>query len=171
MATFTLRNRAGSRPRQREAPRPQWLAAIGAGVVAGVAFVVLQSVLASIIYGESVWAPFHRIAAMAVGSGALEDAYVFVFDIVLIAAALHFGLSAFYGLVYSYVVVEFSPESAPWIGAIGGVLIYLVNFYGFTGLYPWMAEMRGIVTLFTHAVFGGLLAACYWSFHSAKPRT
>jgi hypothetical protein len=160
-----MHGRTGDRPPQKAGgARPQWVSAVAAGVVAGLAFIVLQAVLGSMVYGESVWAPFHRIAAMAIGTHALDEPEALDADIVLVALSVHAGLSALYGLVLSYLIVEFRRASAWLLGSVAGVLIYLVNFYGFTGLFPWMAEMRGALTLLTHAVFGALLAACYWAF-------
>ena len=150
-------------------PRARALGVRGAaGAVAGIAFIVMQSVLGSIIHGESVWAPFHRIAAMTLGPMALEDINAFDAGIVVMALAVHLGLASFYGVVLSYLIVEFTRANAPWLGAIAGVLIYLVNFYGFTGLFHWMVEMRGAVTLLSHAVFGGLLASCYWALYEDR---
>jgi len=68
----------------------------------------------------------------------------------------------------AFLIVEFTPGNAPWVGVACGALLYLVNFYGFTGLYPWMIEMRGGVTFFAHLLFGGLVASCYWPLHEQQ---
>jgi len=169
MAELTVRNGSRRHPARHEAPRARWPCAIAAGAVAGIAYIALQSVLANVIYGDSMWEPFHRIAAMALGPRALENSDVFDVGIVATAMAIHTGLAAFYGLVLSYLIVEFTRRNALWLGAVAGLLIYLVNYYGFVGLFPWMAEMRGWVTLVAHAVFGALLAACYWALYADRP--
>ncbi|APV50925.1 hypothetical protein BWI17_15240 [Betaproteobacteria bacterium GR16-43] len=131
--------------------------------MSGIGFLAILSVMSSIAYGDSVWVPFHRIAAMVMGPVALEDLDALQGRIVFAGLAVTIGLSALYGLAFSPIARALSPETAPWIGAIGGVILYSVNFHGFTELFPWMAEMREPVTLFSHAVFGGLLGACYWA--------
>jgi hypothetical protein len=118
---------------------------------------------------EGIWEPFHRIASLALGPDALADLDAFDGGIVAMALALYLGLSSLFGLVFSGLVVEFSRESAPWVGAAAGIVLYLVNYYGFTGLYPWMIEARGPVTLLSHALFGGLFASCYWALHVDRP--
>lgn len=169
MAELTLRGRPPSRPGGEPPARARWVSAVAAGAVAGIAYIVMQAVLGSVFYGESVWAPFHRIAAMVLGPMGLEEIDAFDASVVGMALSIHLGLAALYGIVLSYLIVEFTRSNAPWLGAVAGLLIYLVNFYGFAGLFPWMADMRGTVTLLSHAVFGGLLAACYWSFYADRP--
>jgi hypothetical protein len=168
MAEITLSRRHPPRP-AGPSPRARWVSAVAAGAVAGIAFIVLVSVLGSVIHGESVWAPFHRIAAMVLGPSALEEMDGFDGSVVGMALSIHLGLAAFYGIVLSYLIVEFTRRNAPWLGAVAGLLIYLVNFYGFAGLFPWMTEMRGPVMLFSHAVFGSLLASCYWALYADRP--
>ncbi len=170
MAELTIHGRSGNRPKKKdEGPaRAHWVSAVAAGAVAGIAFIVMQAVLGSVISGESVWAPFHRIAAMVLGTVGLEDMDAFDSSVVVMALAVHLGLASLYGVILSYLIVEFSRGNAPWLGAVAGVLIYVVNFYGFTGLFPWMVEMRGPLTLFSHVVFGALLTSCYWALYADR---
>jgi hypothetical protein len=169
MAEITLPHRTPPRPTGSPPARARWVSAIAAGAVAGIAFIVMVSVLGSVVHGESVWAPFHRIAAMVLGPAVLEDVNTFDGSVVGMALSVHLGLAAFYGVVLSYLILEFTRRNAPWLGAVAGLLIYLVNFYGFAGLFPWMTEMRGMVTLLSHAVFGSLLASCYWALYADRP--
>jgi len=171
MAEITF-NGSPRRP-SRDAPPPhaRWVAAVAGGAVAGIAFIVMLSVLGSVVHGESVWAPFHRIAAMVLGPEGLEHIDHFDMGVVGMALSIHLGLAALYGIVLSYLILEFTRRNAPWLGAAAGLLIYLVNFYGFAGLFPWMADMRGMVTLFAHAIFGMLLASCYWALYVDRPST
>lgn len=168
MAEITLSRAPQPRP-ALPPPRARWVSAVAAGAVAGIAFIVMVSVLGSVVHGESVWAPFHRIAAMVLGPSSLEDMNAFDASVVGMALSIHLGLAALYGIVLSYLIVEFTRRNAPWLGAVAGLLIYLVNFYGFAGLFPWMAEMRGPVVLLSHAVFGSLLASCYWALYADRP--
>ena len=49
------------------------------------------------------------------------------------------------------------------IGAVFGLLIYLVNFYGFTAIWPWFAKARNFISLFSHVMFGLVLG---WACHA-----
>ena len=42
-----------------------------------------------------------------------------------------------------------------------GLVIYVVNFHGFTAVFPWFADARGWIAVFSHAVFGLVLGAVY----------
>jgi hypothetical protein len=44
------------------------------------------------------------------------------------------------------------------------VLLYVVNFYGFTALFPWFAMARNWVSIVAHAVFGFAAAWVYEAF-------
>jgi hypothetical protein len=40
------------------------------------------------------------------------------------------------------------------VGAGFGALLYCVNLYGFTAIFPWFTEARGGITFVAHLVFG-----------------
>ncbi|MNF08860.1 hypothetical protein D3C80_2093830 [compost metagenome] len=46
-------------------------------------------------------------------------------------------------------------------GGLYGVLLYGLNLYAFTALYPWFTQVRGWDTLLTHVFFGmALIGGC-----------
>ncbi len=47
------------------------------------------------------------------------------------------------------------------IGAVFGLVVYLVFFYGMTAVFPWFAEARNWVSLFAHVMFGVVLGWAY----------
>ena len=48
------------------------------------------------------------------------------------------------------------------IGAVFGLLLYLINFHLLTQVFPWFRELRGWITLTAHLVFGISAALLYW---------
>jgi hypothetical protein len=52
-------------------------------------------------------------------------------------------------------------------GAVFGLVLYFVNFYGMTAIFPWFAMARNWVGIFTHIVFG-LIAAWVYKSMSTK---
>jgi hypothetical protein len=64
-------------------------------------------------------------------------------------------------VILSALVSRMSAGGALVTGAAFGVLLYIVNFYGFTALFPWFAMARNWVSIVAHAVFG--LAAA-WAY-------
>ena len=63
------------------------------------------------------------------------------------------------------VMAPFSFDSsvgmASLVGALFGVAVYLVNFYGMTQLFPWFAQARGWTSFMAHIVFGLVAADAY----------
>jgi len=47
------------------------------------------------------------------------------------------------------------------IGVRHGQPLYLANFYVFTKWFPWFADARDWISIFTHLVQGGLWAYLY----------
>ncbi|MEO8187579.1 MAG: hypothetical protein ABI580_09485, partial [Burkholderiaceae bacterium] len=53
-------------------------------------------------------------------------------------------------------------------GAVFGLALYVVNFYGFTTLFPWFAMARGGLSIFVHLVFGIVAAWLYKEMQRRK---
>ena len=56
-------------------------------------------------------------------------------------------------------------------GAVFGLAVYFVNFYGFTALFPWFAMARNSISVFAHMMFGVALAFAYGRLtrHAVEP--
>jgi hypothetical protein len=65
-------------------------------------------------------------------------------------------------------LVKDMPEAAaPWVGIAFGVALYFGNLYGFSRIFPWLAELRTLDTLAAHVLFGIVAATLYR--HLASP--
>ena len=140
--------------------RPDWKAAIWAGVIAGAAFLMLEMILVT-AGGGSPWGPPRMMAAIVLGRGVLPPPATFDFAILMAAMTVHFVLSIGLGILFAFVASRMTIGPAILAGAIFGVAVYIVNFYGFTVLFPWFAMARNLTSIFAHAVFGVVLA---WSY-------
>ena len=74
---------------------------------------------------------------------------------------IHFALS----VLYAFVPVSLVGHLRGWValaaGGLYGLMIYVVNLYGLTMLFPWFSVARDWITLIAHLVFGlALAAAC-----------
>lgn len=72
------------------------------------------------------------------------------------ATTIHFLLSIAYSWAF-FVFAQVLPPVAKWpLGAgVGfGLLLYVINMYGFTALMPWFSLVRDGITVAAHAVFG-----------------
>ena len=144
-----------------------WRAAIWASVIAGLVFAVLEVAMVPLLQGKSAWAPLHMIGAIALGSGAMASPDTFDLGIVATAVVVHMVLAIVYGVILAYIITRATTGMAVLVGAVYGLALYFINFYGFTKWFPWFAEARDSISIFTHIVQGGLMAYLY-TLYSAE---
>jgi uncharacterized membrane protein YagU involved in acid resistance len=82
--------------------RPDWRAAIMAGVV----FLALELVLATLIPGGSPWASPRMIASIILGRGVLHAPATFEAGIMVAALVVHFVLAIVFALILSLIMVR-----------------------------------------------------------------
>lgn len=140
---------------------PNWTAAIWAGVIAGAVFMMLEMIMVPLFLGMSGWGPPRMIAAIVMGQGVLPPPATFDFGILMAAMIVHFVLSIGYAVALAFVVQRWGTGKAIMAGAVFGLLLYLVNFYGFTAIFPWFAMARNWVSIFSHIMFGAIAAWAY----------
>lgn len=138
-----------------------WKAAIWSGIIAAVVMLMLEMIMNPLFLGNSPWGPPRMMAAILLGSEVLPPPATFDFGILMAAMVVHFPLSVIYAIIIGAIVKNMETGKAVLIGAIIGLVIYLVNFYGFTAIFPWFAMARNWVQIVIHIAFG-LSAA--WSF-------
>lgn len=144
---------------------PNWRAAVAAGIIAGAVFLVLEMVMVAIFLGGSPWDPPRMMAAIVLGERVLpmpgQTPPPMTAGVVLAALAVHFVLSMVYAVILSALIVRAPRGAAIAIGVAFGIALYVVNFYGFTALFPWFAMARNWVSFFSHGVFGLASASAY----------
>ena len=137
--------------------------AIKAGILAGIVFMMLEMVLAATVGGGSPWGPPRMIAAMALGKGVLPPPASFDLTILMVAMAVHFMFSIVLAIVFALIAdaARWSLMTCAIAGLVFGIVLYLVNFYGMTAVFPWFAMARGMIAIFAHAMFGLVLGYAY----------
>lgn len=141
-------------------------AAALAGIIAGIVFLMLEMLLVTLVDGMSPWGPPRMMAAIVMGKGALPPPASFDMMIMVVAMMVHFVLSIVLGIVFAMLVGRRAMSSAAFVaaGALFGAVVYFVNFYGMTALFPWFAMARNLNSLIAHLVFGAVLALAYRRF-------
>ena len=145
-----------------------WGAAIWASVIAGLVFAVLEVAMVPMIQGGSPWAPLHMIGAIVLGQGAMASPDVFDFGIVATAVVVHMVLAIVYGIILAFIITRMDTGVAVLAGGIYGLALYFINFYGFSRPFPWFADARDWISIFTHIVQSGLMAYLY-KLYSPEP--
>lgn len=149
--------------------RLDWKAALWAGLVAGLAFLAVEMLLVATLAGESPWGPPRMIAAILLGQDVLPPPAGFDPVVALAALAIHIGLSLILALPICWLIAQrrLGLWASAGAGGVYGLVVYLVNFYGFTALFPWFAEARTPITLVAHILFGLVLG---WTYHALAVR-
>ncbi len=149
--------------------RLNWKAVIWASIVAGIVFMMLEMALVATIGGQSPWGPPRMIAAIVMGESVLPPPATFDAGIMMVAMMIHFATSILLGVILGWAVSQWKMSLATAIiaGTIFGLLIYFVNFYLMTAVFPWFAMARGGIAAFAHAMFGFVLG---WVYHAVASR-
>lgn len=155
----------------KRAPRDLKLALV-TGLGAGVIVTVVQFFLwwmTAMPLPETFFRDVRLTAAIIMGTRVLQPASSAAsWDILLVATLIHFSLSIAYAVIPAHLAGRLRLSPFLVFGAMYGLMIYVVNLYGFTLLFPWFAVARDGVTLATHLVFGVTLAAGCWLFFSRR---
>lgn len=133
-----------------------------AGLVVGVVATLAQIVLwwlAGMPLPEIFFRDARLTAALVMGSGVLPPPATPQWDVLLVATLIHFTLSIAYALIPAHLAGRLRIGPTLLAGAAYGLLIYVVNLYGLTLLFPWFAVARDWISLVTHLIFGVSLAA------------
>jgi hypothetical protein len=141
-----------------------WFAAAMAGIIAGIAATVVQLALwwlASYPLPATLWRDSRLAAAIVLGPIVLPPPPDFALTIVAVASLVHFALSAAYGIVQIALTRALRAAFRPIAGTLFGLLLYVVNMYGFTQVYPWFEVSRDWITATAHATFGLIAALAY----------
>jgi uncharacterized membrane protein YagU involved in acid resistance len=140
-----------------------WKAAVWAGIAAGIVFLILEMLLVQFFQPMSMWAPPRMIAAIAMGPDVLPPPDTFNAMVLMVAMVIHFVLSIVYAFILGWIVSRWDMHlgGASIAGLVFGLVIYVVNFYGFTAIFPWFAEARGWIAILSHAMFGLVLGLVY----------
>ncbi|MEQ9619856.1 MAG: hypothetical protein RIG61_11885 [Deltaproteobacteria bacterium] len=144
-----------------------WKAAVIAGVIAGIVFLILEMLLVQFVGGGSAWGPPRMMAAIVMGQEVLPPPATFDAGVVVTALIVHLILSIIYGVILSVIINKLGIGMALLIGAVSGLILYIVNFYGFTAVFPWFAKARNFITIFSHIIFGLVAAWAYKKYQRA----
>lgn len=144
---------SASPTRPPEGVRFPWGAVIYAGIISSIVFQVLEAVLIPLFGGGSPWGPARMIAAMVMGRSVLPPPATFDLGIALVALVVDIVLAIIYVFVLSWFIRFWRLRPALLAAVVFGVALFVLNFYGFTAMFPWFVMGRNLVTLFTHVVF------------------
>lgn len=154
--------------RESRAGTVDWSAAVWAGVVAGIVFMMLEMIVNPLAgAAPTAWAPVRMIGAVALGQGVLPPPPTFDLGVVTVAMVVHFITSVVSAIVIAFVIKSMAYGPALLVAAALGLVLYLIVFYLLTPVFPWFAGARGVLQIIFHLVFG--LVVGWWYKSRAHP--
>jgi len=138
-------------------------AAFWAAIIAGAVFMMLEMLMVPLFMGGSPWGPPRMIAAIGMGNGVLPPPATFDAGIMMVAMLIHFGLSVILAFLFAFIARGRTVGMATMLGAVFGLVVYFVSFYGMTAVFPWFAMARGWIAIFAHLMYGAVLGFVYAS--------
>jgi hypothetical protein len=141
-----------------------WRAAVWAGIAAGVIATGAELLLWRLFarpLPEILYRDARLAAAIVLGRGVLPPPASFDAAVMAAATVVHFVLSVAYTALLAPLVTRLGQAAAVAVGTGFGLLLFAVNMYGFTWLFPWFSAVRDGITLATHGVFGAAAALGY----------
>jgi uncharacterized membrane protein YagU involved in acid resistance len=139
-----------------------------AATLAGLAAAIVSTAIEILLWRacafplpETLFRDARLAAAIVLGVHVLPPPATFDWQIMIVATCLHVALSIVYTFVLAAAVCRLSTRDAVAAGALFGLLLYGVNMYGFTRLFPWFALTRDGITAVAHVAFGVTASATY----------
>jgi hypothetical protein len=140
------------------------------GLLAGFAKIVVDTTLAP-LFLTGPFAVWRRTAAFVLGPDVvrLETSVPFTLDVALVGLFVHFSLSLAYASVLVILIERASRARAIGIGLAFGLALYVLNMHMLAPLFPWLADMRGLEQIISHAIFGLVVALVHIAIYP-RPR-
>jgi hypothetical protein len=136
-----------------------------AGAIAGILFLVIEMIFEPIWAGINGWLAMRQFGGILAGTLYLAPA---TFNIGQLFLALVF--TALMGILYTaFGVALVRPTTivnAVIGGAVLGMAFYIVNYYMWSGLFPWFANYRNWVTALNHVLVGAVAGLIYLSLRN-----
>lgn len=146
-------------PRMRQVV--DWSAALWAGLVAGIVFLVLNLTLIPIIQGGSPWIPLRYLSSIVLGESVLPPPATFDITVLVVGVVLTLVLSLLYALILAIIIHRWGLLLGIVLGAVFGLAVYAINYYTLTLLFPWFFAMSSLTVAIIHIIFGAVAGGVY----------
>ena len=138
-----------------------WSAAVWAGIVAGLVFMLLNLYVTPYVLGGNAWVMVRLFASVILGQGILAPPASFDLAAIVAALVAHFTLSVAFALLLAYIIHRGGLITGVLGGALFGMALYFINFYTLTWFFPWFFALKSNIMLGTHLLFGALAGGTY----------
>lgn len=135
-----------------------WSAAVWAGVIAGIVFLV-ANFIASAVAQDNADVTIRLVASLVLGSGVLFDEPTV--GVILVGIVVHFILSILFALLIAIVIHRWGLIVGIVGGGLLGLALYIINFFALSAIFPWFYAVTGWVMALSHILFGAVAGGAY----------
>lgn len=136
-------------------------AAVIAGLVAGLLFLLLELLVSAFYINGSPWVYSRYAASLVLGQGVLPPPPTFELPSALLGLAVHMLLSVVYALVLAFIVHRGGLLMGIVGGALFGLALFAINYYSFSFFFPWFFPVRSWIVIAAHVLFGASAGGIY----------
>ena len=141
-----------------------WSAALLAGLVAGIVFLLANLFVVPMFVGGNAWVTLRLLGSVLLGPSVLAPPATFHAGALVVGLLVHFALSIGFTVLLAIIIHRFGLLVGIFGGALFGLALFCINVYGLTALMPWFYVMDNPAALTTHVLFGAVAGAFYESF-------
>ena len=138
-----------------------WRAALWAGLIGGLVFLLLMLFLVPSLAGGNAWVIIRLLASVVLGASILAPPATFSLPALAAGLLVHFALSIAFALLLAYLIHHWGLLIGIIGGAVFGLAIYALNFYTLTIFFPWFYAMRSLPVIIAHVIFGAVTGGVY----------
>ena len=144
-----------------------WNAVWAAGLIGGLIMLLVSILLPWIFLGDPLLI-VRIIASVLLGPAVISPQAGLVPGIYVVAILTHFSLSLFFALLIVLIFHRWGMIVAFIGGAIMGLIIYFMNYYTFSLIFPWLLPYHTWMLLTGNIVFGAFVGALYELFEDER---
>jgi hypothetical protein len=147
--------------------RLDWSAVIWAGLFSGFVMLLVSILLPWIFLGDPLLI-VRIMASVMLGPAVISAQVGLPPGIYVVALVTHFGLSVLFALLISLIFHRWGIVVGFLGGAVIGAVVYFMNYYTFSLIFPWIFPYRNWMLLLAHIFFGALAGASYELFEDER---
>ena len=137
-----------------------WRAAVIAGVIAGLVFLVVNMALTGYLLGNA-QLPLQLAAALLLGPSVMPPAVGLGGSVFLTGLGVHLVLAVGFTCLIAFCLHRWGI----WVGIFGGALfglaLYAINYYFVADFIAGFAAFRSWLMAFSHVLFGAVAGGLY----------
>lgn len=138
-----------------------WSSAIWAGLIGGVAFLLVNVLVSPLTVGGNAWVYLRLLASPILGPEILAPPATFDATALAVALVTNFALAIVFALVVAFILHRWGLLVGIFGGAVLGLCLYLINLYSLTLLFPWFWAMNSSMMVASHVLFGAIVGGVY----------